>query len=203
MSPINPLIQTITRLFHPLASSLASIFTSGSAAVLFRLAFAFAKTGLFTFGSGYAMLSLMQKEVVDNYAWLTPEQFADIVAISEITPGPITVNMATFVGYRVAGIIGAIAATLGLITGPVLAILIITRFYNEFRGNKYVDAVFRGIRPAVLALITIAIIRLSKTAIIDFKGAIIFTGLLAALYFLKLNPIIAALIGIVAGLVLY
>ena len=181
----------------------AGAVTTGSFGLLLRLALVFAKTGLFTFGSGYAMLNLMQREIVDNYAWLTAEQFADLVAIAEVTPGPITVNMATFVGYRLGGIAGALAATLGLIAGPMAAILIIVRFYGQIRDNRYVAAAFGGLRPTVLALITIAVIRLSKTALVDFKGVIIFGSILALLYFFKLSPILAALIGVVAGLVLY
>ncbi len=181
----------------------SGLFGGGTVGLLLRLAFVFAKTGLFTFGSGYAMLHLMQREIVDRYGWLSAEQFTDLVAIAEVTPGPITVNMATFVGYRLGGIIGAIAATLGLIAGPMLAILIIVRFYGEIRDNRYVSAAFRGLRPTVLALITIAVIRLSKTAVVDLKGLFIFAGVLGLLYFFRISPLIAALLGVAAGLFLY
>ncbi len=94
--------------------------------LLLQLALTFAKVGLFTFGSGYAMLALMERELVQRHMWLTTEQFADVVSVAEITPGPITVNMATFVGYRIAGYLGAVVATMGLIVEVKSVLLFIT-----------------------------------------------------------------------------
>jgi len=170
---------------------------------LFGLALAFAKTGVFTFGSGYAMLSLMQKEIVEKHSWLNAEQFADLVAIAEVTPGPITVNMATFVGFRVAGIAGAITATLGLITGPMIAILLVVRYYATFRHNVYVDAAFRGLRPAVLALILYAVINLGKSSVVDTRTAAVFAASLALLHFANIYPLYVAVLGIAFGIAFF
>jgi len=173
------------------------------AALLVQLAVAFAKTGMFTFGSGYAMLALMEKEIVEIHGWLNPGQFADVVAIAEVTPGPITVNMATFVGFRVAGYPGAIVATLGLVTGPIITMLVIAHFYSRFRTNPIVDAAFRGLRPVVIGLILYAVLRLSKSSVTDVKAVLILAGTLAGLQFLKASPIILAFLGIAAGILLY
>ncbi len=174
-----------------------------SVSVLWRLALAFAKTGLFTFGSGYAMLGQMQKEIVETYGWLTAEQFTDVVAIAEVTPGPITVNMATFVGFRVAGVIGSIVATLGLVIGPICAILIVAKFCEAYRSNPLVDAAFKGLKPVVVALIVLAVLKMGKTSVYDVKTTLFFVAALAGLYFLKLSPIYAALGGIVIGVLAF
>ena len=172
-------------------------------ALLAKLALAFIKTGMFTFGSGYAMLGQMQREIVERYAWLTAEQFADVVSIAEVTPGPITVNMATFVGYRVAGILGSVVATLGLIVGPMISIILVAMFYAKFRNNPLVDAAFRGLRPTVLALILVAILKLAKTAFGGVWDVALFAAALACLYFVKVSPILVALGGLVVGIIIY
>jgi len=173
------------------------------AALLVQLGIAFAKTGMFTFGSGYAMLALMEKEIVEAHGWLNASQFADVVAIAEVTPGPITVNMATFVGFRIAGYPGALVATLGLITGPIITMLVIAHFYSLFRTNPIVDAAFRGLRPVVIGLILFAVLRLSRTSVTDLKGVLILAATIAGLQFLKASPIFLAFFGIVAGIMLY
>jgi chromate transporter len=122
----------------------------------------------------------MQREIVDRYAWLTAEQFANVVSIAEVTPGPITVNMATFVGYRVAGILGSVVATLALIVGLMLAILLVAMFYTKSRNNPLVDAAFRGLRPTVLALILMAILRLAKTVFGGVWDVALFAAALAS-----------------------
>ncbi len=170
---------------------------------LLQLLGAFARVGLFTFGSGYAMLALLQREVIDGYAWLTPEEFADVVAIAELTPGPIMVNLATFVGYRLAGVAGSIAATVGLILPPVLIVLVIARFYTLLRGHPQVEAVFRGLRPVVVGLITVAVIRLGRTALPDLRSAVLYVGVVVLVHFLGLNPILAALGGVAVGIALF
>jgi chromate transporter len=175
----------------------------GSNLQLIRLALSFAKAGLFTFGSGYAMLALLQKEIVEVNGWLTPEQFADVVSLAEITPGPITVNMATFVGYKIAGIPGSISATLGLIIGPIIIILIAAKYYLQFRNHPWIESAFKGLRPTVAALITTAVIKLGKTSFIDYRTILIFIIVLASVYILKINPIIMALLGILAGIIFF
>ena len=113
----------------------------------------FMKIGAFTFGGGYAMIPLIQKEVCDNKKWLKEQDIAEIVAISESTPGPIAINAATFVGQRVSGFPGACAATLGVVLPSFLIISVISLILNEFQSIKAVQYAFMGIRAAVLALI--------------------------------------------------
>ena len=165
-----------------------------------RLAMAFAKAGLFTFGSGYAMLTLLEREIVGAHQWLTPEQFADVVALSEVTPGPITVNLATFVGYRIAGIIGSVFATLGLIIGPMVIMLLVVRYYGEYRDHPSVEAAFRGLRPVVVALIALAVLNLGQVAFVDFRSVMLFASVLGVAYFTSVSPILLVVAGVLVGI---
>lgn len=166
--------------------------------VLLQLALSFARAGLFTFGSGYAMLALIEREVVQRFGWLTPSQFADVVAISEVTPGPLTINMATFVGYRMAGLRGALAATLGLIAGPMFALLVIAHFYGRFRDLPGIDLAMRALRPVVTALILFAVFRMGRASISDWRTAMLFLGGLVALA-LRVHPLWVAIGGTAVG----
>lgn len=113
----------------------------------------FFKIGAFTFGGGYAMIPLIQKEVVENRKWITDEDILDIIAIAESTPGPIAINSATFVGYKVAGFWGGAAATMGVVLPSFVIILIISFILNQFQNLKAVKYAFFGIRAGVLALL--------------------------------------------------
>lgn len=133
---------------------------------LFFLFLTFFKVGLFTIGGGLAAIPLIQEEVISK-GWLTTTEFANMIAISESTPGPIGVNVATFVGYSQFGPIGSIIATIGIVAPSVTIIIIISQFLNKFRNNKYVEGVFVGIRPAVTALILVAAYSIAKIALVD------------------------------------
>ena len=111
---------------------------------------------MFGFGGGYAMLSLIQHEVVDRYHWLTLQQFTDVVAISQMTPGPIAVNSATFVGIKVAGLPGAIAATAGCILPSCILVTVIAKLYLKYRNMELLQGVLGSLRPAVVAMIASA-----------------------------------------------
>ena len=123
--------------------------------IYLRLFFEFFKTGLFSVGGGMATIPFLSR-MADKTGWFTQAQLADMVAISESTPGPIGVNMASYVGYTTAGIPGVVVATLGLITPCVIVILIIAKFLQKFRSSPLVDKVFYGLRPASAALIAVA-----------------------------------------------
>jgi chromate transporter len=123
--------------------------------IYLQLFYEFFKTGLFAVGGGMATLPFLSA-IAEKTGWFTQGMLADMVAVSESTPGPIGVNMATYVGFTTAGVPGAIVATLGLITPSVVIILIIARFLKSFRDNKYVDAAFYGLRPCSVALIAAA-----------------------------------------------
>ncbi|MBQ7793120.1 MAG: chromate transporter [Clostridia bacterium] len=113
----------------------------------------FLKIGAFTFGGGYAMIPLIQREIVESHGWVSDEDILEIIAIAESTPGPISVNTATFVGYRVAGVSGAFFATLGLVIPSFVVILIISSLLREFQEIKAVQYAFAGIRAGVVALV--------------------------------------------------
>lgn len=123
--------------------------------IYLQLFFEFFKTGLFAVGGGMATLPFLY-DMADKTGWFTSGQLADMIAVSESTPGPIGVNMATYVGYTTAGIGGAIIATLGLVIPSIIIIIIISYFLKSFRENKYVDAAFYGLRPASTGLIAAA-----------------------------------------------
>lgn len=135
--------------------------------ILLRLFWEFFKTGLFAVGGGMATLPFLYN-ISDSTGWFTHAQLADMIAVSESTPGPIGVNMATYVGFTTAGIPGAVIATVGIVTPSVIIILLIARVLAAFRQNKYVDAAFYGLRPCSVALIAAAGVMVVKIALFDF-----------------------------------
>lgn len=123
--------------------------------IFLKLFFAFLKIGLFTFGGGYAMIPLINAEVV-KAGWISEEGLIDFIAVSESSPGPFAVNIATFVGIRTAGILGGITATLGVALPSFVIILIVAKFYNAFKNSKVVQGVMNGLRPCVVGMIAYA-----------------------------------------------
>jgi len=170
-----------------------------------ELFYSFFKIGLFGFGGGYAMLPLIQHEVVGtHHQWLNMVDFTDIVAISQITPGPVAINMATYVGYTVSGNIwGSMLATLGVTLPPLLIMLIISRFYLKFRNNQYVEMAFSTLRPGILGLIAAAAISLvnSYNFIDKTSGLIFATVFVATLY--RIHPMKLIIASGLAGLIIY
>lgn len=179
--------------------------------IYLRLFYEFFKAGLFAVGGGLATLPFLQ-DISDSTGWFTHGQLADMVAVSESTPGPIGVNMATYVGFTAAGVPGAVIATLGLITPSIIVILIIAGFLKAFRDNKYVQGAFYGLRPASTGLITAAGLSVAVANLFNVAGSLInYKGwILAVVLWLltnkvdktkKLHPIVfigaSALVGIV------
>lgn len=128
----------------------------------------FFKTGLFAVGGGMATLPFLY-DIADRTGWFTAAQLADFIAVSESTPGPIGVNMATYVGYSTGGIPGALIATLGLITPSIVVIMLIARVLQQFRQNRYVDAAFYGLRPCSVGLIAAAGLLVVRISLFDFE----------------------------------
>jgi chromate transporter len=170
---------------------------------ILQLFISFFKIGAFSFGGGYAMLPFIKKEIIEVHHWLTTSEFIDILAVSEMTPGPIAINSATFLGYKVAGVIGSIAATVAVVLPSFIVISLIYHFYTKFRNSPYVDWAFKGIRPVVLGLIASASISVAKDAFIDLKSVIIAAVLFYVVSFKKLNPIIAIVLAGVIGVLVY
>lgn len=136
--------------------------------ILLQLFWEFFKTGLFAVGGGMATLPFLY-DISARTGWYTAAQLADMIAVSESTPGPIGVNMATYVGFTTAGIPGAVIATLGLVTPEILIILVIARVLASFRQNKYVDAAFYGLRPCSVGLIAAAGVLVVKVALLNLE----------------------------------
>lgn len=144
----------------------------------------FFKIGAFTIGGGYAMVPLIEAEVVDKKNWIKKEEFLDMLAIAQSSPGPIAINTAVFVGYKTGGALGVLATTLGSILPSFIIILVIASFFTEIKDNLIVERMFKGIRPAVVALIAAPVIRLGKDANINKKTIIIpiITAILVAFF---------------------
>ena len=163
----------------------------------------FARIGGFTFGGGYAMLPMLQKEVVNGRHWATDEELMDYYAIGQCTPGIIAVNTATFVGYKNRGIPGAIAATLGVIAPSLVIIMIIAAFISNFIELSFVSSAFAGIRACVCVLILDAVVKLMKGAVKSAPAIIIYLAVLAASVFFGLSPIILVVAAGLAGVAVF
>lgn len=171
----------------------------------FNLFFTFLKIGLFGFGGGYAMLSLIQHDVVEVNHWISMSEFTDIVAISQSTPGPIAFNTATYIGYTATGSIWGSAICTIAVSIPSLVIMIsISKFFFMFRENKYVDMAMQGLKITVLGLIgAAALLLMNDQNFVDYKSYIIFGIAFISTFKFKLNPILMIIAAGVAGLVLY
>ena len=170
--------------------------------IYLELFWTFFLIGAFTFGGGYAMLPLIQIEVV-NKGWLSNEAVVNFVAVSESTPGPFAVNMATYVGSEMGGILGAACATLGVVLPSFVIILIVARCYDRFKSSKLVKGAMSGLKPAVIGMIGTAVLSIGKTVFVQ-PGMLVSAGLFAAmavLAFKKVHPIIIICISAAAGIV--
>lgn len=156
-----------------------------------------------TFGGGYAMIPLLEKAVTEKNRWIKKEDIADVLAIAQTVPGSIAVNTASFIGYRLAGVIGAFAATLGIIAPTFFIVLILAVLFLGFQHNPIVQAAFLGIRPTIVALILFAGIKIGKTAVIDKKTLILTIASLLVFLFITIQPILVLLFGAVAGIILH
>ena len=182
---------------------------------LWKVFTTFFKIGAFTFGGGYAMIPIIQKEAVEKHGWVTDDDILEIIAIAESTPGPIAINSATFVGYRTCGVLGSAAATLGVVLPSFIIILIVAKCYDKFKENRIVKGCMTGLKPAVVGLIANAILGVLVTVFFPvgvsvavftevsfYVSAVIFAGMLI-LAFKKVHPIliicISAALGIGAG----
>ena len=168
------------------------------------LFWSFLKIGIFGFGGGYAILALIENEVVDIHGWMTTTEFTDIVAISQATPGPIVINCATYVGYSATdSILGSAIATFAVCLPSLILASLAARFIYKFRDNKYVDAAFKGLRPAVVGLILAAGLTLiNHDNFTDYISVIIFAVVAVCSYF-KVNPIFLLMLSGIAGYLIY
>ena len=175
---------------------------------LFKLFFTMFKIGLFTFGGGYAMIAVIEREIVEKNSWISHEEYMDIIAIAESSPGPIAINTATFVGYKVSKFLGSIFATLGVVLPSFLVIYTISFFYEKFLSLKYVGYAFRGIQACVSFIIISAGLKmLSKLKKNAFNYLMVFITLIVficlKLFNVNFSTILLILIGGVIGLSVY
>jgi chromate transporter len=173
------------------------------AALLLSLYWTFLKVGLFTIGGGYAMIPLMEAEIIARHGWLSPAEFLDIIAVAEMTPGPVSINAATFVGYRLAGVGGSLLATLGMVTPSLVLLLLLSRVLMRLIRDPRSERFLEGLRPALIALILLAAFNLGRAAIVDTATALIAAGVLAAGILRKLNPLYLIAAGALLGLILF
>ena len=176
--------------------------------ILLELFISYLKIGFFGFGGGYAMLSLIQNEVVVRHGWITAAQFTDIVAVSQITPGPIAINSATYIGYTVAGFWGSVVATVAVSLPSLTIMVLLTRFFFKLRNNRYVAGVVSAMTPVVLGMILSAALLLifpassEEASFIDGWSWALFAATLVGSW-RKVNPILMILLSAVAGVLIY
>ena len=159
----------------------------------------FFKIGLFTFGGGYAMIPLIQKEVVDRHAWMSAEELLDVIAIAQSCPGVFAINVSTFVGYRTAGIRGALCSIIGTSLPSFIIILLLAMFFNTFSENRVVAALFRGVRPAVVALIAVPTFNMAKSARVGWTSCWIPIVSALLIWALGVSPIVIIVAAGVGG----
>lgn len=161
--------------------------------LLVQLFLIFAKMGAVTFGGGYAMLPILQREVVDNHHWASDEELMDYYALGQVTPGMIAVNVATFIGLKLKGFWGGIFATLGVITPSIIIITTIAMFLTRFEENPYVAHAFTGIRACVCVLILDAVLKLGKKSVKDKRTLFIFLVILCLSLFAPVSPVLSVM----------
>jgi chromate transporter len=176
--------------------------------IYLQLFLSYLKIGFFGFGGGYAMLSLIQNEIVEQRGWLTATQFADIVAVSQITPGPIAINSATYIGYTIGGVAGSVVATFAVCLPSLTLMLLLTRFFLRHRENRYIQTVVKAVTPIVVGMIASAALLLmfprtgESDNFTDVWSWLLFGAVLYGSY-RKVNPILMIILSAVAGVVIY
>ena len=177
--------------------------------IYLQLFITFFKIGLFGFGGGAAMLSLIQFEVVEHYGWITASEFTNMVAVSQVTPGPIGINCATYAGYLATGsILGSAVATISLVLPSFIIMMLLIVFMTKMKNNKIVDSIMSLLRPTVVGLIAAAALLLITEETFgvgyrDWTAWLIFIGAFIATKWLKLSPILMILSAAVIGLIIY
>ena len=189
--------------------------------IFLELFYVFVKIGLFSFGGGYGMLSVIQGEIVTRHSWLSSSEFADIVAVSQMTPGPIGINSATYVGYtavvnnggsELMGVLGSLTASFAVMLPSVVLMLLVSRFFMKYSRNNAVEAVFKGVRPAVVGLIASAALLLmtednfgsvTDTPLQFWVSVALFASAFVAMKFFKVSPLLLLLLAGIFGGVFY
>ncbi|MBQ9644871.1 MAG: chromate transporter [Prevotella sp.] len=161
----------------------------------------FFKIGMFTLGGGYAMIPMIEAEVVDKHRWVSKEEFLDLIAIAQSCPGVFAINISTFIGYKLRKVRGALACAVGTALPSFLIILLIAMFFHQFKDNPVVAAIFRGIRPAVVALIAVPTFNLARSAKLSWANCWIPIGGALLIWLLGVSPIFIILLAGIGGYV--
>lgn len=176
--------------------------------IYLQLFYTYLKIGFFGFGGGYAMLSLIQNELVVQHGWLTNAEFTDIVAISQMTPGPIAINSATYVGYEVGGILGSLVATFAVSLPALTLMILLTKFYLKLKNNRFLKGAIRAMHPVIIGMILSASLLLmfpsndEAASFIDAWSWLIFIATFIACY-KKVNPILLIALSGLIGIAIY
>lgn len=157
------------------------------------------KIGAFTLGGGYAMIPIMEREFVDKHQWMDRQEFMDIMVVAQTTPGIFAIDMASHIGYKLRGVWGGIVGALGIALPSIIAIMVIAMFFQNFKDNEYVAKFFRGVRPAVVALIAAPCFKMAKTANITWRTAWIPVACAALIWLLGVSPIYIIIAAGLAG----
>lgn len=165
---------------------------------LWNIFFTFFKIGLFTFGGGYAMIPLIEREIIDGKGWIAKGEFLELLTVAQSAPGPIAVNTSVFIGYKLRGYAGALAGILGIVLPSFIVILVIAIFFQEIRHNPWVDAAFKGMRPAVVALIVAPTLGLAKG--MGVWGYLIAAASAVAVWYLSVSPVLLIIAGAAGGI---
>lgn len=171
--------------------------------MLIKLFLNFLKIGALSFGGGYAVVSLVQDEIVRKYQIITAEQFVDLVGLSQISPGPLAINASTFVGFKTIGLIGALVATLGVVFIPIVLSLSLSKYYRKKGESQLIKRVMKGIRPCVAPIIFMATVKLYPMSMVDYKSYIIAAIVLGIYFYKKVSPIMLLMIGGGLGYLFY
>ena len=166
---------------------------------LLKIFYSFFKIGLFTFGGGFAMIPLIEREVIERRGWIEKESFVEMLVLAQSAPGPIALNTAVFVGYKVQGFAGAMVAVLGVVIPSFSVILLVAVFFADVRYNPVVDAAFKGMRPAVVALIVAPLMGIVKGMAWWGMAVVVAVGL--AVWYFGISPVMLLVAGAVAGLI--
>lgn len=171
--------------------------------ILWQLFYTFAFIGSLAFGGGYVMIPLIDRQIVEQLQWITSTEFADMVAIAEMTPGPIAINTATFVGYKMAGPLGSVVATTGVVVPSFIIVMLLAKLVARFSDSPYLKAALSGIRPVVVGLIASAAWTFAEKTLIDLKSCILAGIVLLALTRTKLHPILLIIGSAIAGIIFF
>lgn len=171
--------------------------------ILFSLFFTFMLIGMVSFGGGYAMLPLFERMIVEQQGWLSRSLFIDMIALSQVTPGPIAINSATFIGFQIASVAGAAFSTVGVVFVPFFLVYTVSKYSQRFKESKVVKGVFVGLKPALVGMIFSSVASIARDALIDVYAYVIFAVLLVLLWKVKMHPILVIVVSGVIGYIVY